>query len=195
VGRSAVVQAHARAPGAPPRPLAGGKAPIRALAAVAAAALAVSALGGCASAPEDELFGMTLQIESSQPWVSDPDFPRRLHVLLQQSCAHVGLDPSMLYGLTLRIVDGGVPCAGIPNARGCTWRAEGVVAVSTLAWVTSEPPVPCVEDTPIPHELLHVAIGDTTHSDPRWTDSGYWDALHAEVTQRDCSGDPGSLLW
>jgi hypothetical protein len=58
--------------------------------------------------------------------------------------------------MTLRIEDGAIACGSVGGARGCTWRNAGVMSVSTLAWKLSLPDVPCVEDTPIPHELLHV---------------------------------------
>jgi hypothetical protein len=163
-----------------------------------AALLATALLGvsaGCASPRDDDLFGMTLEVRTQQPWASDPELPRRVHDLVATSCAYIGLDPSLLWGMTLRIEDDGIGCGGVADARGCTWREAGVVAVSTLAWTTAEPRVPCVEDTPIPHELLHVKIGDPTHSDPRWSDPAYWGALSARVPRSGCSGDPPSLIW
>jgi hypothetical protein len=138
---------------------------------------------------------MTLDVESRQAWASDPALRRRVHELVAASCAHHGLDPSLLFGLTLRIEDGGIACGGVAGARGCTWREAGVVAVSTLAWCIDQPAVPCVEDTPIPHELLHVKIGDPDHTDPRWTDPAYWDPLAAQVARADCSGAPPVLTW
>jgi len=159
-----------------------------------AALFAVTALA-CAPARDDDLFGMTLEVRSRQAWASDPAFRTRLHDLIEESCDHLGLDPSLLYGMTLRIEDGDIACGAVASARGCTWREEGVVAVSTLAWTSAEPLVPCVEDTPIPHELLHVKIGDSGHSDPRWRDPAYWGPLWTRVEHRDCSGDPPNLIW
>ena len=159
-----------------------------------AALVAVAGLA-CAPARDDDLFGMTLEVSSSQPWATDAAFRGRLHDLVEESCAHHGLDPSLLYGMTLRIEDDDIACGVVSRARGCTWRADGVVAVSTLAWASAHPLVPCVEDTPIPHELLHVKIGDSTHSDPRWEDAAYWAPLWARVAHGDCSGDPPSLIW
>jgi hypothetical protein len=144
---------------------------------------------------DDDLFGMNLEVHSAQPWASDPALRQRLHDLVEVSCAYVGLDPSMLWGMTLRIEDGGISCGGVAEARGCTWRDRGVIAVSTLAWTTAEPPVPCVEDTPIPHELLHVKIGDPEHLDRRWEDTAYWGGLSSRVTRTGCSADAASLLW
>jgi hypothetical protein len=138
---------------------------------------------------------MTLEVHTTQAWGTDPALRRRVHDLLAAACDHVGLDPSLLWGMTLRIEDGGIACGGTAGARGCTWRDAGVVAVSTLAWTTAEPPVPCVEDTPIPHELLHVRIGDPGHLDPRWSDAAYWSALSARVNRTGCSRDPADLLW
>lgn len=138
---------------------------------------------------------MELDVRTAQPWATDPALRHRLHDLVQLSCEHVGLDPTLLWGWRLRIEDGGISCGGTEDARGCTWREAGVIAVSTLAWTAAEPPVPCVEDTPIPHELLHVRIGDPDHRDPRWTDAGYWGALSERLGRRDCSGDAADLLW
>ncbi len=108
---------------------------------------------------------------------------------------HLGLDPSQLYGMTLRIEDGDIPCGSVAHARGCTWREEGVIVVSTLAWISLEPRVPCVEDTPIPHELFHVKIADEHHTDPRWESSAFWTPLWQRVRHADCSGDPPTLVW
>lgn len=156
-------------------------------------ALALSA--GCAPPRDDDLFGLNLEVRSSQPWATDPALRRRVHDLVLAACEHEGLDPTLLWGMTLRIEDGAIGCGPVADARGCTWRDAGVIAVSTLAWTTAEPPVPCVEDTPIPHELLHVKIGDPDHRDPRWADAAYWGALSARVDRAGCSSDPADLLW
>jgi hypothetical protein len=159
------------------------------------AALLALAVSACAPVRDDDLFGLELDNRSRQPWARDPALRRRLHALIEDGCGHVGLDPSLLYGMTLRVEDGGVVCGGVPDARGCTQRSDGIIWVSTLAWTSYRPPVPCVEDTPIPHELLHVAIGDPDHLDPRWREVGYWDPLWRRVTRDDCSGDTPSLMW
>lgn len=138
---------------------------------------------------------MTLDVRTSQPWGADPELSRRVRRLVEASCEHVGIDPTLLWGMTLRIEDGGISCGGVSDARGCTWRDDGVIAVSTLAWSAAAPPVPCVEDTPIPHELLHVKIGDPRHEDPRWSDPVYWRPLSTRIARADCSGDPPSLMW
>jgi hypothetical protein len=177
-------------------PLRGRRAP-HALRTRAAAVLALGLVlaAGCVAQRDDDLFGMNLEVRTSQPWATDPALRHRVHDLVEASCGYVGLDPSLLWGMTLRIEDGGISCGGVPDARGCTWRGAGVMAVSTLAWTTAEPPVPCVEDTPIPHELLHVKIGDPEHLDVRWSDPTYWRALSSQVTQAGCSGDPVNQLW
>jgi hypothetical protein len=162
-------------------------------AALLAASLAL--LAGCAGPRDDDLFGMNLEVRTRQPWASDPALRQRIHDLVEASCEYVGIDPTMLWGMTLRIEDGGISCGSVEGARGCTWREAGVVAVSTLAWTTAEPPVPCVEDTPIPHELLHVKIGDPGHTDPRWSDPVYWGALSSKIPRTGCSGDPPNLIW
>jgi hypothetical protein len=156
---------------------------------------ALLAAGGCAPQRDDDLFGMELEVATGQPWAADPQLRQRVHVILEDSCERLGLDPSMLWGMTLRIEDGGIVCGAVDKARGCTWRDAGKIAVSTLAWTSAEPPVPCVEDTPIPHELLHVLIGDPQHLDPRWTDPALWRPLAARLAHPDCSGDPPSLVW
>ncbi len=162
-----------------------------------AAALAAAALlaSGCAAPREDDLFGLNLDVRSRQAWAEDGGLDRRLHDLVAISCAYHGLDPSLLWGMTLRIEDDGIDCGAVAGARGCTWREQGTVAVSTLAWTTWEPPVSCVEDTPIPHELLHVKIGDPDHTDPRWSDAAYWSTLREKLSLPGCSGDPANLLW
>jgi hypothetical protein len=128
---------------------------------------------------------MNLEVRSEQAWASDPELRRRLHALVEESCAHMGL----------RIEDGEIACGEVERARGCTWRDAGVISVSTLAWLSSLPRVPCVEDTPIPHELLHVKIGDEDHLDPRWDSQLYWGPLWASVSRPDCSGEPATLIW
>jgi hypothetical protein len=138
---------------------------------------------------------MNLEVRTRQPWGSDPALRQRVHDLVGAACDHVGLDPTMLWGMTLRIEDDGIDCGGVEGARGCTWRDAGVMAVSTLAWISTAPRVPCVEDTPIPHELLHVKIGDPHHTDPRWSDPLYWGALSSRLPREDCSGAPAYLTW
>jgi hypothetical protein len=161
---------------------------------LAAAALATLAAGGCAQR-DDELHGMQLEVRTRQAWAQDPDLRRRVQVVLDVSCQQLGLDPSMLYGMTLRIEDDGIACGDIEDARGCTWRKEGTVQVSTLSWMAGQPPVSCVEDTPIPHELLHVLIGDPGHTDPRWSDPKLWLPIAARIDHAGCSGDPPNLVW
>jgi hypothetical protein len=176
-------------------PVGGRRRGLRAFRVALVPLVAVLFAAGCAAPRDDDLFGMELEVHTAQPWASDPALRRRVHDLVQAACDHVGLDPSFLWGMTLRIEDGGISCGPVSDARGCTWREAGVVAVSTLAWTTAEPPVPCVEDTPIPHELLHVKIGDPEHRDPRWADATYWRALSSHVERDGCSGDPAYLLW
>jgi hypothetical protein len=159
------------------------------------AAVAALTLVACAPERDDDLYGMNLEVRSELPWATGPELRRRVHELLEESCAHIGLDPSQLYGMTLRIEDGEIVCGQVQRARGCTWRDRGIIAVSTLAWISSEPRVPCVEDTPIPHELLHVKIGDEHHEDERWDSSVYWSPLWSRVSHPDCSGDYATLIW
>jgi hypothetical protein len=160
----------------------------------AAAILAALAAGGCAPR-EDDLHGMELDVRTRLAWGKDPELRHRVQQVLDVACDGLGLDPSLLYGMTLRIEDDGIACGDVSDARGCTRRSEGTVAVSTLAWAVGHPPVPCVEDTPIPHELLHVLIGDPHHTDPRWTDPTLWRSIAARLERTDCSGDPPSLVW
>jgi hypothetical protein len=163
--------------------------------ALGAAAIAMLVATGACTPREDDLFGLTLEVRSEQPWASDPDLRRRIHVLVEEASAHVGLDPSQLYGMTLRIVDGEIACGPVERARGCTWRDDGLIAVSTLAWISTQPRVSCVEDTPIPHELLHVRIADALHQDDRWESREFWQPLWDRVSRPDCSGDAPALIW
>jgi hypothetical protein len=149
----------------------------------------------CAPERDDDLYGLNVEVRSELAWANEPELRARLHDLLEASCDHMGLDPSLLYGMTLRIEDGTIECGSISNARGCTWRSDGVIAVSTLAWISSQGSVHCVEDTPIPHELLHVKIGDARHEDERWDSGSWWGPLWAQVAHPDCSGDSPLLIW
>jgi hypothetical protein len=161
----------------------------------ALALVTAAALAACAPERDDDLYGMNLEVRSELEWAQGPELRRRVRELVAESCAHVGLDPTQLYGMTLRIEDGAIECGEVKRARGCTWRTDGVIAVSTLAWHKAKPPVPCVEDTPLPHELLHVAIGDAHHEDERWESSSYWDPLWSRVSRPDCSGDYPDVIW
>jgi hypothetical protein len=161
---------------------------------LAAAILAALGAGGCAQR-DDDLHGMELDVRTSLAWGKDPELRHRVQQVLDVSCDRLGLDPSLLYGMTLRIEDDGIACGEVSDARGCTWRGEGTVAVSTLAWAVGHPPVTCVEDTPIPHELLHVLIGDPHHTDPRWTDPSLWRSIADGLDWAHCTGDPPSLTW
>jgi hypothetical protein len=153
------------------------------------------AVGACAPSADEDLYGVTLEVESRQPFVYAPDFRARLHRLLEASCAHVGIDPTRLWGTRLRIVDGGVSCAGYEVARGCTRDGGAQIDVSTLAWYTGAPAVGCVEDTPLPHEILHLRIGDPEHEDPRWRSAEYWRPLRQALESDGCSGAPPALIW
>jgi hypothetical protein len=168
---------------------------VEARAAGAALALVLLLAPGCSPERDDDLFGLTLDVRSEQAWARDPGLHQRVHALIEASCEHIGLDPSLLYGMTLRIEDGEIPCGAVQRARGCTWRDDGVIAVSTLAWISTAPRVGCVEDTPIPHELLHVKLADERHLDPRWESSEFWDPLRARVSHPDCSGYAPTLIW
>jgi hypothetical protein len=159
---------------------------------LAGAALASAA---CGAPRDDDLYGMSLEVESSQAWATSPELRRRVHALIGETAAHVGLDTSLLYGWTIRIVDGPIPCGEVARARGCTWMDDGMIAVSTLAWVSTKPLVPCIEDTPLPHELLHVKIADAKHSDPRWESALYWEPLFDRLSREDCSGEPAVRIW
>lgn len=149
----------------------------------------------CAPAGDDDLFGVVLEVESRQPFVYREDFRRRLHRVLEASCDHVGIDTSRLYGMRLRIVDGGIRCGAYEQARGCALSDGSEIAVSTLAWISSSPPVPCVEDVPLPHEILHLRIADGGHVDPRWSSAEYWEPLRAAIAEPECSQDAATLLW
>lgn len=151
--------------------------------------------GGCAPASDEDLFGVVLEVESTRPFVYQPDFRRRLHRVLAESCAHVGVDPSRLYGMRLRIVDGGIPCAEYDDARGCTLSDASEMAVSTLAWISTSPPVDCIEDTPLPHEILHLRIADGAHADPRWGSDAFWEPLRRSLARPECSGEAATRLW
>lgn len=159
-------------------------------------ALLLAAAGaGCAPVDDEDLFGVVLEVESTRPFVYEADFRSRLHRVLEESCAHVGVDTSRLYGLRLRIVDGGIRCAEYDDARGCTLSDGSLIAISTLAWISTSPPVSCVEDTPLPHEILHLRIADGEHADPRWSSAAFWEPLRRSLARPGCSGDAATLLW
>lgn len=162
------------------------------VAALCAGALAIAA---CAPPSDGDLFGAVLEVESTQPFVYADDFRERLHRVLEESCAHVGLDPSRLYGMRLRIVDGGIRCGDVATARGCARTDGSSIEISTLAWISTAPPVPCIEDTPLPHEILHLRIADGEHVDPRWSSHDFWEPLRRSLAQPDCGTEPATLLW
>lgn len=166
------------------------------LATAALSLVALGALAGACARPDDEdLFGAVLEVESTQPFVYEEDFRRRLHHVLEESCAYVGLDTARLYGLRLRLVDGGIRCGGYEAARGCALDDGSEISVSTLAWLSTSPPVSCVEDVPLPHELLHLRIGDAAHADARWSSAEYWEPLRRSLARPGCSPDEATLLW
>jgi hypothetical protein len=167
----------------------------RAARAALGAALSALLLAAACAPRDDDLYGLTLDVRSQEAWARDPELHERVHALVEAACVHIGLDPSELWGMTLRIDDGEIACGEVQRARGCTWRDDGVIAVSTIAWLSTEPRVPCVEDTPIPHELLHVKIGDPHHTDSRWESAEYWAPLWKRVRHAECSGDPPTLVW
>ena len=55
----------------------------------------------CAPARDDDLFGMTLEVSSSQPWATDAAFRGGSTTSSRRAARTIGLDPSLLYGMTL----------------------------------------------------------------------------------------------
>lgn len=154
----------------------------------AAALLLLLLAGGCGSediALDAGMFSMHLEVVSRADLVTRDDFRERLRHTIEATCAHLGIDPAMLYGLKLRIVDGWIACGSLATARGCVHvdRSPWEIEISLIA-------SDCIEESPLAHELLHVAIYDPHHADLRWYDPDVWGPLWEELRGPDCRYDP-----
>lgn len=113
---------------------------------------------------ERELFGAKVELRSDAPYLRGPAFRDRLRRVLAMTAEFYGRDPEEYQGVRLAFVDGGVPCRGRSGTyHGCAdWGS-----MSALVRV-DEPYLPFVETTTLPHELLHLFVGDAEHLRPEW---------------------------
>ncbi len=145
----------------------------------------LSACGGQAATWEGDpaLYGARLEVVDPRDWTQRADFTGRLRKVIQESSARWGMDPSALAGW--RIVfrsggSGGLSCgSGIAHVDGCTDEQQRTITVSVDGWY-------CVEESPLAHEIGHVALlqsedGDPAHHDARWWDDAAWGRLWDEM--------------
>lgn len=115
-----------------------------------------------------EVDGVEVKVTSVRRYLHCPDLGPRLQAVLQTSMRF--WDTQALPGVIL-IRDGALTCVGV-EAIGCaTLRDDDKVAIE----ITTDVSVygdrsRCIEDTPVPHEMGHVALGDwyDDHKDPRY---------------------------
>ncbi len=152
---------------------------------VALLAVLASVLGGCSTnAPvwqgDPALYGVKLEVIDQREWTQRADFTTRVRSVLERASARWSMDPNQLQGW--RIVfkaagPQGLECGPGANAHidGCTDDANRTITVSVDAWY-------CVEESPLAHEIGHVALlqgsdGDPSHRDARWWDDAAWARL------------------
>jgi hypothetical protein len=121
--------------------------------------------GGAGSAGDPHLYGAALEVRSAEPYVHRPELRERVRRVLAVTAEFYGRSTAEYEGIRFALVDGEVACRGRPGGyHGCAdWRAM-------TATVRVDPPyTPFIETTTLPHEILHLFVGDPDHLGPEWT--------------------------
>jgi len=97
------------------------------------------------------------------------------------------MDPEELSGWRVLFQERGpegMACGAMRSASidGCTDEASRTITIAVEGWH-------CVEETPLAHEIGHVALlralgGDPGHRDARWWDDSAWASLWDEMADR-----------
>ena len=131
-------------------------------------ALAVMACGRPHWDGDPEIYGVLVVDESSARVTEAPDFRDRFRRVIQISIDYIGMPAENLDGWRVVFTDH-VECNGEATDGCCVWDDATI-------WIDISR-VECPELGVISHEILHVAIGDPSHSDPRWS-GAYLDPLY-----------------
>ena len=119
----------------------------------------LASLAACSLGPPDfEVDGVKFYIDSTAPWLQEPDVPARFHRVMILSAAYWGGDITGMKGWDVKITDQLVDCPPDYRVRyaGCT---DAVNHLLTLSTVTST----ALEMLPLPHEMGHVFTYDPYH--------------------------------
>ncbi len=141
--------------------------------AILAAALAL-ALTGCGTHPCDDeptadrwIDGIGVRFEAgAAEWTHDASFDVDFLAAVDAGAAYAGTDRAAIRGWVFTFyAPGSVECEEAPDHlahyRGC-YSPGGAVSLSTEGG--------SVANGPLVHEILHIVIQDTCHTDPRWLD-------------------------
>lgn len=145
------------------------------------AALVVAACGP--AAPDFEVNGAAVWVETSAPFARQAVFPQRIETTLEVALRYWGGDWEDLRGRSITLGGDYVACNGHDRALGCF---DGDIRVAT-----ADPGLGtfrCVEQTVLVHEVGHAVIGDPLHEDPRWME---FDAVREALAGRTGWGDDG----
>lgn len=138
--------------------------------------LAVAAAACGPAAPDFEVQGARVRVETVAPFAHQADFPARIETTVDAALRYWGGSWDDLRGSTITFGGEYVSCSGHDRALGCF---DGDIRVAT-----ADPGIgvfDCVEQTVLVHEVGHAVIGDLLHEDPRWME---FDALAAELSGR-----------
>ncbi len=150
-----------------------------------------SMVGGCSPAPttwegDPALYGVKLEVVDQREWTQRSDFTDRVRTVIERASARWNIDPHQLSGWRVRFMAAGptgIHCGSNPSAHidGCTDEDSRTITVSVDSWY-------CVEETPLAHEVGHVALmqaegGDPEHHDARWWDDAAWSQLWDEMAE------------
>ena len=136
---------------------------------------------------DPELYGVRLEVSGQRPWTERADFTDRLRRVIELGAARWGIDPAELAGWRILFRErgaDGIACGGDrnPHIDGCTDDADHTITITVDGWH-------CVEETPLAHEIGHVAMlrgadGDPGHRDARWWDDSAWGKLWDTMADR-----------
>lgn len=140
---------------------------------LAAAILAATLTGvGCGCHP-DPGHTYCLDLETTQPWASEPDAAERVFEIVGMSLDRWDTHLHSLHDWRIVFKDGDISCGpGIAvDAQGCTdWLSKTITIRATE----------CLEHSSLPHEIGHVAYApfyDPAHWNKGWWDADKWNAL------------------
>ncbi len=148
-------------------------------------------VAGCGSSTvwqgDPQLYGAKLEVADQSEWTQRPDFTDRVRHVIEMSAARWGIDPQELSGWRILFKArgaGGIDCQGSagPHHDGCTDELERTITIAVDGWY-------CVEETPLAHEIGHVALlatagGDPGHGDPRWWNDAEWRVLWDDLAEQ-----------
>jgi hypothetical protein len=142
----------------------------------------IALLAGCGGRQQwngdPKMYGVFISVEDgANPYTAAPDFLPRVRRILAVSSHFYGHDPLELSGVRIIFGTHGTDCGAARNWMGCYTESTNTIFVTTESLWTS-----AVEETQLPHEMLHYFIGDPRHTASLWRQLGpLWEMLNPDV--------------